>query len=351
VPDIIFAYPARSKGGDINHTDSKISSAGRRNWLRAAGALVAGGSLASPALAQGRYPSRSIRFVVPYAPGGGTDILARTIAPRLSSALGQAVVVENRAGAGGNIGADLVAKSPADGYTLLLGANTLPINASLQKLPFDLLKDFTALGMMASAPMALVVHPSVPARSVQEFVALAKASPGKLNYSNPGNGTPQHLASALFSQMAGIDVTQVLYKGGGPALNDLVGGQTQASFLTLASAKAHVEAGRLRALAVAPAARSKAMPDLPTVAEAGLPGYAVDLWYGVFGPAGLPADVVTALNQAINAQMLSVEVQDRMKALGFETWTGTPAMLADQLRNDIAKYADIVKRGNIRSEQ
>jgi tripartite-type tricarboxylate transporter receptor subunit TctC len=160
--------------------------------------------------------------------------------------------------------------------------------------------------------MALVVHPSVAARTVQEFVALAKASPGKLNYANPGNGTPQHLASALFSQMAGIDITQVLYKGGGPALNDLVGGQTQAGFLTLASVKQHIEAGRLRALAVAPAARSRAMPELPTVAEAGLPGYAVDLWYGVFGPAGLPAEIVAALNESINSQMLSAEVQERM---------------------------------------
>jgi tripartite-type tricarboxylate transporter receptor subunit TctC len=331
--------------------DSIGRNQGRRQWLRAVGTLAAAGSIAGAATGQARYPTRSIRFIVPYAPGGGTDILARTIAPRLSSALGQPVVVENRAGAGGNIGADLVAKSPADGYTLLLGANTMPINASLQKLPFDLIKDFTAVGMMASAPMALVVHPSVAARTVQEFVALAKASPGKLNYANPGNGTPQHLASALFSQMAGIDITQVLYKGGGPALNDLVGGQTQASFLTLASVKQHIEAGRLRALAVAPAARSRAMPELPTVAEAGLPGYAVDLWYGVFGPAGLPAEIVAALNESINSQMLSAEVQERMKALGFETWTGAPALLADQLRRDLVQYADIVKRGNIRPEQ
>jgi tripartite-type tricarboxylate transporter receptor subunit TctC len=227
----------------------------------------------------------------------------------------------------------------------------MPINASLQTLPFDLLNDFTAIGMMASAPMALVVHPSVPVRSVGELIKLAKDSPGKLNYSNPGNGTPQHLASALFSEMAGVDIAQILYKGGGPALNDLVGGQTHAAFLTLASIKAHVEAGRLRALAVAPAARSKAMPELPTVAEAGVPGYAVDLWYGVFGPAGLPTEVVTALNQAINSQMLSGEVQERMKTLGFETWTGTPALLADQMRRDIVKYSDVVKRGNIRTEQ
>jgi len=272
------------------------------------------------------------------------------VAPRLSAALGQSVVVENRPGAGGNIGADLVAKATADGSVLLLGANTMPINASLQKLPFDLNKDFSAVAMMASAPMALVVHPSVEARTVQEFIALARSAPGRLNYSNPGSGTPQHLASALFSQMTGVEITQVVYKGGGPAINDLVGGQTQAAFLTLASVKQHIESGRLRALAVAPAARSRAMPDLPTVAEAGVAGYAVDLWYGVFAPAGTAPDIISILNQAINSQMVSAEVQERMNTLGFQTWTGAPEMLAEQLRRDLVQYAEIVRRGNIRPE-
>lgn len=322
----------------------------RKRALLAAVALMLGPLASMPLAAQTRYPDRPIRFVVPYAPGGGTDILARAVAPRLSAALGQSVVVENRPGAGGNIGADLVAKAPADGSVLLLGANTMPINASLQKLPFDLNKDFSAVAMMASAPMALVVHPSVEARTVQEFIALARSAPGRLNYSNPGSGTPQHLASALFSQMTGVEITQVVYKGGGPAINDLVGGQTQAAFLTLASVKQHIESGRLRALAVAPAARSRAMPDLPTVAEAGVPGYAVDLWYGVFAPAGTAPDIISILNQAINSQMVSAEVQERMNTLGFQTWTGAPEMLAEQLRRDLVQYAEIVRRGNIRPE-
>jgi len=328
-----------------------LSRLTRARLLIAATLLLFGSLAAMPLAAQNRYPDRPIRFVVPYAPGGGTDILARAVAPRLSAALGQPVVVENRPGAGGNIGADLVAKAPADGSVLLLGANTMPINASLQKLPFDLLKDFSAVAMMASAPMALVVHPAVEARTVGEFIALAKSAPGRLNYSNPGSGTPQHLAAALFSQMAGVDITHVVYKGGGPAINDLVGGQTPAAFLTLASVRQHIESGRLRALAVAPAGRSRAMPDLPTVAEAGVPGYAVDLWYGVFAPAGTSVEIVSVLNQAINAQMQSAEVQDRMNTLGFQTWTGTPQMLAEQLRGDLVQYADVVRRGNIRPEQ
>jgi len=322
----------------------------RKRALLAAVALMLGALASMPLAAQTRYPDRPIRFVVPYAPGGGTDILARAVAPRLSAALGQSVVVENRPGAGGNIGADLVAKATADGSVLLLGANTMPINASLQKLPFDLNKDFSAVAMMASAPMALVVHPSVEARTVQEFIALARSAPGRLNYSNPGSGTPQHLASALFSQMTGVEITQVVYKGGGPAINDLVGGQTQAAFLTLASVKQHIESGRLRALAVAPAVRSRAMPDLPTVAEAGVAGYAVDLWYGVFAPAGTAPNIISILNQTINSQMVSAEVQERMNTLGFQTWTGAPEMLAEQLRRDLVQYAEIVRRGNIRPE-
>jgi len=238
-----------------------------------------------------------------------------------------------------------------DGYTLLMAANTIPINAAMQKLPFDPLNDFAPVAALAAAPMVLVVHPSVTANSVRELVAQAKAAPAKFNYSNAGNGTPQHLAAAMFSLMTGADITHVVYKGAGPATADLVAGQTQAAFLTLASVRQHIESGRLRALAVAPAGRSRAMPDLPTVAEAGVPGYAVDLWYGVFAPAGTSVEIVSVLNQAINAQMQSAEVQDRMNTLGFQTWTGTPQMLAEQLRGDLVQYADVVRRGNIRPEQ
>ena len=314
-------------------------------------AVLAAAALAAlPASAQ-RYPEKPLRYVVPYASGGGTDILARSLAPKVGEALGQALIVENRAGAGGNIGADAVAKAAPDGYTILMGANTIPINASLGKLPFDLMKDFSPVAMLASAPMVLVVHPSVKANTVKELIAEARANPGKLNYSNAGNGTPQHLSAALFSQMTGIDITHIVYKGAGPAVTDLVGGQTQVAFMTMAAVKAHIAAGKLKALAVAPARRSQAMPELPTVAEAGVPGFEVDLWYGVYAPANVPRDVVTRLNNEFNRAMTAPDIKERLATLGFEAWTGTPDLLATQTRNDLAKYADIVKKGNIKAEQ
>jgi tripartite-type tricarboxylate transporter receptor subunit TctC len=286
-----------------------------------------------------RYPDKPIRLVVPYAAGGGTDILARTVAGRVSEFLGQSLVVDNKGGAGGNIGADIVAKAAPDGYTLLMAANTIPINAALQKLPFDPVQDFV-----------LVVHPSVAANSVRELIAQAKAAPGKLNYSNPGNGTPQHLAAALFSIMAGADITHIVYKGAGPATADLVAGQTQVAFMTLAAVKQHIDAGKLKALAVATAQRSRTMPGLPTVAEAGLPGYQVDLWFGVMAPAKMPRDLVARLNTEFNRALVAPEVGERLATLGYEAWMGAPDILGEQMKRDLIKYADIVKRGNIKPE-
>ena len=297
------------------------------------------------------FPNRPVRLVVPWPPGGNVDITARTLQPAFAEALGQQVVVENRAGAGGNIGADMAAKAAPDGYTILMGANTIPINANLQKLPFDLLADFSPVAMLASAPMVLVVHPSVRSSTVKELIAEAKATPGKFNYSNAGNGTPQHLAAALFSQMAGIDITHIVYKGGGPAVSDLVGGQTQVAFLTMAAVKAHIAAGKLKALAVAPARRSQTMPELPTVSEAGLPGYEMDLWYGVYAPANVGRDVIARLNLEFNRAMSAPDIKERLSTLGYEAWIGGPELLAEQTRRDLAKYADVVKKGNIRAEQ
>lgn len=305
---------------------------------------------ALPASAQS-YPNKPLRYIVPYAPGGGTDILARSLAPKLGEALGQPVVVENRAGAGGNIGAEMVAKSAPDGYTLLMGANTIPINANLQKLSFDLLADFSPVAMLASAPMVLVVHPSVRSGSVRELIAEARAAPGKLNYSNAGNGTPQHLAAALFSQMAAVDIAHIVYKGGGPAVSDLVGGQTQVAFLTMAAVKGHVAGGKLKALAVAPARRSQTMPELPTVSESGLPGYEMDLWYGVYAPANVGREVIARLNAEFNRAMSAPDIKERLSTLGYEAWTGAPELLAEQTRRDLARYADVVKKGNIKAEQ
>lgn len=319
----------------------------RRDTLLALGA--APWLMPSGALAQ-RYPERPVRLVVPYAAGGGTDILARAVAGRASELLGQPLVVDNKGGAGGNIGADIVAKAAPDGYTLLMAANTIPINAAMQKLPFDPVQDFVPVAPLAAAPMVLVVHPSVKANSVRELVAEAKAAPAKFNYSNAGNGTPQHLAAALFSMMSGADIAHIVYKGAGPATADLVAGQTQVAFMTMAAVKQHIDSGKLKALAVAPAQRSRTMPNLPTVAEAGVPGYQVDLWFGVMAPAKTPREVVARLNADINRAMAMPDVGERLATLGYEAWTGAPELLSEQMKRDLAKYADVVKRGNIKPE-
>lgn len=319
----------------------------KRRLLKVLGAAPA---LAVPGVWAQRYPERAIRLVVPYAAGGGTDILARSVAGRASELLGQPVVIDNKGGAGGNIGADLVAKSAPDGYTLVMAANTIPINAAMQKLPFDPVLDFAPVAALAVAPMVLVVHPSVKAASVAELIAQAKAAPGKLNYSNAGNGTPQHLSAALFSLMTGVDITHIVYKGAGPATADLVAGQTQVAFMTMAAVKQHIEAGKLKALAVAPAQRSKTMPQLPTVAEAGVPGYQVDLWFGVMAPARTPREIVSRLNAEFNRAVAAPEVGERLAALGYEAWTGAPELLGEQMRRDMVRYADIVRKGQIKPE-
>ena len=301
------------------------------------------------AAAQG-YPNRPVRLIVPYAPGGGTDILARALAPRVSEALGQTLVIENRPGAGGNIGADAVAKSAPDGYTLLMAANTIAINAGLAKLPFDPLKDFAPVTMLATAPMLLLVHPSVNAKTTSELIALAKANPGKLNFSNAGNGTPQHLAEELFNRMAGVQIEHIVYKGGGPALQALVAGDTQAAVLTLAAAKPFVQSGRLRALAVATAKRSQTMPEIATVAETGVPGYEADLWYGIMAAAGTPRDVVLRLNDAFGKALAAADVRERLAAQGFEPAPGTPERLGDIHRDDVAKYGKLIRDAGIKGE-
>ena len=226
----------------------------------------------------------------------------------------------------------------------------IAINAGLGKLPFDPVRDFAPVIMLASAPMLLVVHPGVNARSAAELVALARANPGKLNFSNPGNGTPQHLAEELFNRMAGIEIAHVVYKGGGPALLDLVAGTTQAAVLTMASVKPFLQNGKLRALAVATAKRSQAMPELPTIAEAAVPGYEADLWYGIMAPAGTPREAVQRLNEAFARALTAPDVQERLTALGFEAAPGTPERLGEIHRNDIAKYGKLIRDAGIKGE-
>jgi tripartite-type tricarboxylate transporter receptor subunit TctC len=305
----------------------------------------------APAWAQGTsgYPSREIRFIVPFPPGGGNDILARMLGPKMAEALGKPVVIDNRPGAGGNLGTDQAARSPADGYTIVIASNQITINPGLgQKLPFDVERNFSPVALVASVPMLLVVHPSVPASNVGELIALARSQPGRLNHATPGSGTPQHLAFELFNRLAKVEVTHVPYKGTGPAVADLLGGQVQAAFATLASVAQHVRAGKLRALAVATAARSPLMPEVPTVAESGVPGYDVPLWYSILAPAGTPPDAVERLATELRRIVDSAEMRERMMSQGFQPGFIGPAAAQELIRNDMQRWRRIGQETGIR---
>ena len=320
-----------------------------RQWLRGAIAVMVFAT--TPALAQS-FPDKAIRLIVPFAVGGGTDILAREIAPGLGNALGQTMVVENRGGAGGNIGSDLVAKAPADGYTLLFGSNTLSINAALYaNLPFDPVRSFAPVGTVATAPLVLVTNPGLPVSNVRELIALAKSKPGTLNWSAPGSGTPHHLASELFNKMADVKITHIQYKGGGPAITDLLGGHTQVAILTYASVRSFITSGKLRVLGVTTSQRSALLPDVPTIAEAGVPGYAVNLWYGIFAPVGTPAPILASLNAALNKGLTNKEMQQRFMTQGYELRPGPAEELRALLAADLAQSARVVKEANIRAEE
>lgn len=310
-------------------------------------AAFASAAMVAPASAD-TFPEKPITLVVPFSPGGGTDILARTIAPGMAEALGQSIIIENRAGAGGNIGAMRVAKAPVDGYTILFGSNTLSINASLYKsVPFDTVKDLTAIGLVATAPLVLVVNTETGIGSVQELIDKARAEPGSLNWSTPGAGTPHHLAMALFNQKTGANLTEIQYKGGGPAITDLVGNHTQASVLTLASVSSYIDAGKLKALGVATTKRTTLMPDVPTIAEAGVSGYSADLWYGLFAPAGTPPEAIAKLNGALNKALESPGLLDTLKKQGYETRAGSPEQLHKVLVADLESSARTIADANI----
>jgi tripartite-type tricarboxylate transporter receptor subunit TctC len=305
--------------------------------------------LAGSAAAQTSYPSKPIRFVVPYPPGGFTDILARIIGQKLTENWAQPVVIENRGGGGSTIGSDIVAKAPPDGYTILMVAPDLAINPSLYpKLPYDTVKDFAPVTLVAWGPMALVVHPSLSANSVKELIALARSEPRPLNYGSGGNGTGGHLAMELFKTMAGVNVVHVPYKGIGPASNDLLGGQLSLMFLQMAVARPHILAGKLRALAVAGGQRSQAMPELPTVAEAGLPGFDVNPWFGVVTRAETPKNIVAKLSNEIGKIMRLSEVKERLSSQGGEPVTNTPEEFAAFMNAEIVKWAKVVKESGAR---
>ena len=318
-------------------------------WMVLFGSVITQASFAQTGT---KFPERSIRFVVPFPPGGGNDILARALAPLLSDGLGQSVVVENKGGAGGNIGAEFVARSAPDGYTMLIAANQITINPWLDnKLPFDIEKDFVTVAQIASVPMVLVVHPSVPAQNLKEFIALVKANPGKFNHGTPGSGTAQHIAFELFNYSAGVQVTHVPYKGTGPAIADLVGGQVQSAIGTMASLDGLVKAGKLRALGVTTPSRSNAMPSVPTIAEAALPGFDAPLWYSILAPANTPADIVQRLSLEFSRALADPIVRDRLTGQGFVVTYLNPQQMNEMLKRDLLFWQKTIKAMGFKLEK
>ncbi len=290
------------------------------------------------------FPNKPIRFVVPFPPGGGNDILARALAPKMSEILGQQVVIDNRAGAGGNIGADFVAKSPPDGYTIVIASNQVTMNPWIySKLPFDIAKDFAPVAQVASVPMLLAIHPEVPATNLKEFIALAKAKPGSLNYSTPGLGTPQHIAFEVFNFDAGVKVTHVPYKGTSPSIVDLIGGQVQATLGTMASLDQHVKSGKVRPIAVSTPQRSPAMPDIPTIEEGGLKGYNVPLWYSVLAPANTPKDIVAKISASIRDALKDPQTKAQLERQGFVESYLDPEQMSALITKDLAYWQKAIQ--------
>ncbi|MGH8636686.1 MAG: tripartite tricarboxylate transporter substrate binding protein [Burkholderiales bacterium] len=313
--------------------------AGYLTWLVC---LICGLTWLAPAAAQ--YPNRPIRFVVPFPPGGGTDTMARAIGNRLGEALGQQIIVDNRGGGGANIGAELAAHAQPDGYTWFMSTVTHTVNATLyRKLGYNLVKDFVPVSHLGGTAYVVVVHPSVQAKSLKELIALAKAQPGKLRHSSSGTGSGPHLAGELFKNMTGINMLHLPYKGGGPSVTALVANEAQVGFATTPSCIGQLKAGRLRGLAVSTAQRSPFLPDLPTVAEAGAPGYETSAWYGLLVPTGTPKEVIARLNADIAKVMTFSDVKARLDATGMVPETSTPEALGEKIKAEIAKWAKVVK--------
>jgi tripartite-type tricarboxylate transporter receptor subunit TctC len=301
-------------------------------------------ALAGNAAAQDAYPTRPITLVVPFPAGGSTDLVARVIAEKMTVELGQQIVIDNRGGAGGNIGSAAVAKADPDGYTILMGTvATHALNPALyKKMPYDAVTDFAPISLLVRVPNVLVVNPELPVNSVAELIALLKANPGKYSYASSGNGTPLHLSGELFKTMAGVDMEHIPYKGAGPALTDLLGGHVQIMFDNLPSSTGYIKEGRLRGLAVTTAERAASMPDLPTIAESGVPGYETYTWNALFAPAGTPPAVVERLNAAAVAAVTDAEVQTKLQGFGATVVGSTPDELAQHVQSELAKWAPIV---------
>ncbi|HTD91719.1 MAG TPA: tripartite tricarboxylate transporter substrate binding protein [Burkholderiales bacterium] len=315
-------------------------------------ALFASLSVATSAFAQAQsYPVKPVRLIAPSSPGSGVDIVARFFAQKLGVQLKQQVVVENRAGAGANIGAEIAAKAPPDGYTLFMGTPAHTINPSLyRRLNYDIIRDFVPISQVSSGQYVVVVHPALPVKTLPQLIAMAKARPGQLNYGSAGTGNATHLAAELFRVMANVNIVHVPYKGSGPALIDLVGGQMQFMFSNLTAALPHMKSAKLRALAVTGEKRTPIVPELPTVAEAALPGYSVTSWYGLLAPAGTPQDIVTRLNTETGNAMRAPDMKERLAGEGADPMPGGAAEFAALLKVEIAKWAKVVKQAGIAPE-
>jgi tripartite-type tricarboxylate transporter receptor subunit TctC len=310
-------------------------------------------SCAAPAVAQDAkdYPTKPIRVIVPYPPGGGTDVVARIIADPLAAALGQPIIIDNRGGAAGNLGTDIAAKAAPDGYTILLTLSSHTINPRLyDKLPFDVERDFAPISLVALSPQILVAHPSVPANNIRELIALAKAEPGKLNFASVGTGSPGHIAGELFKLKTGVDMVHVPYKGGGPAVTDTLGGQVQLLFVTLPAAMQHVKAGRLKALAVTSDKRSLAAPDIPTIAESGVPDCVVNSWYGALAPAKTPPAIIARLQAAFAKVLATPEVKDKLFAQGAEAAPSSSADFERRIHDELKQWEYVIREAKIKAE-
>jgi tripartite-type tricarboxylate transporter receptor subunit TctC len=330
-----------AKGNAMNHP--------RRRFLQLALATAAAPALPRSAWALD-YPTRPVRLIVPVAAGGGADIVARVIGQWLSERLGQQFIVENRPGGGTNIGTEMVARAPADGYTLLLVNLTHAINATLyEKLSYNFVRDIAPVGGIIGVSNVVEVHPSVPARTIPEFIAYAKANPGKINMGSAGNGSSSHMAGELFKMMTGVDLVHVPYRGQGPALTDLLGGQLQVIFATTPGTTEYVRIGRLHALAVTTAARAEALPEVPTIADF-VPGYEASQWYGVGAPKSTPAEIVDKLNQEINAALVDPKMKARLADLGGTVLPGSPADFGKLIAEEIVKWGKVVKFAGIKAD-
>ena len=315
-------------------------------------ALACGAALLAPALhAQTAYPDKPVRFIVPYPPGGGTDVIARIVQQRFQAALGQPIVIENKGGAGGSVGTELAAKSAPDGYTVLFTLSSHTINPAIfPKLNFDTVKDFEPVGLVASLPQILVAGPQFPANTVAEMTALAKAKPGTVSFASVGNGSPGHLAGELQALRTGTPLTHIPYRGGGPAVTDVMGGQVPTLWVSIPAAAQFVKTGKLKALAVSTVKRSAAFPNVPTMQEAGIADFEVDSWYAMFVPAKTPKAIIERLNKALNEVVADPEIREKLLAQGAEGVGGTPEKLGQAVATEIPKWIKLAKDANIKAD-